>query len=85
MFARQAPGTGVQPHSDARNFILTAHLGLQVPTDPPGACWMRVAAERKRWEEGRVVVIDTTFEHETGVSCVRGVWGVGRTEGGTMA
>ncbi len=68
MFARQAAGTGVQPHSDARNFILTAHLGLQVPKDPPGACWMRVAEERRGWEENKVAVIDTTFEHETGVS-----------------
>jgi hypothetical protein len=58
----------VQSHSDARNFILTAHLGLQVPTEPPGACWMRVADERRGWEENKVVVIDTTFEHETGVS-----------------
>jgi hypothetical protein len=30
-FARQAPGSGVQPHTDGRNFILTSHLGLQVP------------------------------------------------------
>ena len=30
-FARQAPGSGVQPHSDGRNFILTSHLGLKVP------------------------------------------------------
>lgn len=78
MFARQAPQTGVQPHSDARNFILTAHLGLKVPTDPPGACWMRVAEETRGWEEGKVVVIDTTFEHETGVSfgLERGGWWV---------
>lgn len=27
MFAKQAPNTGVAPHSDARNFILTLHLG----------------------------------------------------------
>ena len=31
-FARQAPHSGVQPHSDGRNFILTSHLGLEVPT-----------------------------------------------------
>lgn len=66
MFARQAAGTGVQPHSDGRNFILTAHLGLQIPSQPKGACWMRVAEERKEWEENKVLVIDTTFEHETG-------------------
>ncbi|CAM9184546.1 unnamed protein product, partial [Phaeothamnion confervicola] len=27
IFARQLPGTGVAPHSDGRNFILTLHLG----------------------------------------------------------
>ena len=30
-FARQAPGSGVAPHSDGRNFILTSHLGLKIP------------------------------------------------------
>lgn len=63
MFARQAAGTGVAPHSDARNFILTMHLGLQVPKS---GCWMRVGEEKKSWEEGKALVIDTTFEHETG-------------------
>jgi len=56
MFARQAPGTGVQPHSDGRNFILTLHLGLQVPKEE-GLCWMRVAEERRGWEEGKAVVM----------------------------
>lgn len=27
MFARQVPGSGVSPHTDGRNFILTTHLG----------------------------------------------------------
>lgn len=30
-FARQSPGSGVAPHSDGRNFILTSHLGLKIP------------------------------------------------------
>jgi aspartyl/asparaginyl beta-hydroxylase (cupin superfamily) len=30
-FARQTPGSGVAPHTDGRNFILTSHLGLKVP------------------------------------------------------
>ena len=30
-FARQGPGSGVNPHSDGRNFILTSHLGLSIP------------------------------------------------------
>eukprot|EP00978_Attheya_sp_CCMP212_P029799 scaffold107168_cov45-Attheya_sp.AAC.1 len=30
-FARQAPQSGVQAHTDGRNFILTSHLGLKIP------------------------------------------------------
>lgn len=30
-FARQTPGSGVAPHTDGRNFILTSHLGLKIP------------------------------------------------------
>lgn len=32
-FARQAPKTGIKPHTDNTNFILTAHLALDVPKD----------------------------------------------------
>lgn len=38
-FAKQAPKTGIAPHSDGCNFILTAHLGLDVPE---GKCWIKV-------------------------------------------
>jgi hypothetical protein len=30
-FARQTSGSGVAPHSDGRNFILTSYLGLKIP------------------------------------------------------
>ena len=49
----------------ARNFILTAHLGLQVPAEDKGECWMRVGGRRKRWAMGELNVIDTSYEHET--------------------
>jgi aspartate beta-hydroxylase len=65
MFARQAPHSRVAQHSDGRNFVLTAHLGLQVPPPEDGECWMTVAGERRTWEEGKCVVIDTSFAHET--------------------
>jgi len=61
-FARQAPGSGVQPHSDGRNFILTSHLGLKIPKD----CWIEVGGERKGWEEGKLTTLDTSFTHSTG-------------------
>lgn len=61
-FARQAPGSGVQPHTDGRNFILTSHLGLKIPKD----CWIEVGTERRGWEEGKLTTLDTSFTHSTG-------------------
>ena len=61
-FARQSPGSGVQPHSDGRNFILTSHLGLKIPE----GCWIEVGGERKGWEEGKLTTLDTSFTHSTG-------------------
>jgi hypothetical protein len=37
-FARQAPGSGIKPHTDNCNFVMTAHLGLDVPA---GNCWIK--------------------------------------------
>lgn len=61
-FARQAAGSGVQPHSDGRNFILTSHLGLKVPE----SCWIQVGDQRRGWEEGKLTTLDTSFSHSTG-------------------
>jgi aspartate beta-hydroxylase len=61
-FARQAAGSGVQPHSDGRNFILTSHLGLKIPK----GCWIKVGDEEETWENGKLITIDTSFEHSTG-------------------
>jgi aspartate beta-hydroxylase len=63
MFAKQAPGTGVAPHSDGRNFILTAHLGISVPKE---GCWMSVAGDKRPWQQDKVVILDTSFTHSTG-------------------
>jgi Aspartyl/Asparaginyl beta-hydroxylase len=63
MFAKQLPKSGVQAHSDGRNFILTAHLGLSVP---PQGCWMSVAGEKRQWAQDKVIILDTSFTHETG-------------------
>lgn len=60
-FARQKGGSGVKPHSDGRNFILTSHLGLKVPD----GCWIQVGNERKSWEEQKLLTLDTSFTHST--------------------
>lgn len=59
--ARQVPGTGVQPHSDGRNFFLTAHFGLSVPPD----CAITVGGEERPWKEDDCIVLDTSFMHST--------------------
>ena len=61
-FARQSPQTGVKSHSDGRNFILTAHLGLQVPE----GVWVKVGGETRCWNEGKLAIMDTSFSHSTG-------------------
>ena len=69
MFARQQPGSGVQPHTDGRNFILTCHLGVRVPTSPDSQgnqCWIKVGSERRVWKNNKTLIFDTSFTHETG-------------------
>jgi len=61
-FARQAPGSGIKPHSDFNNFILTAHLGLDVPE---GQCWIQVGDHKRGWLNGVGMVFDTSFVHQT--------------------
>jgi len=65
-FARQAPQTGIAAHSDGCNFIMTAHLALDVPmapTDTPA--WIEVGGERREWLNGKMLVFDTSYTHST--------------------
>lgn len=64
MFAKQKPNSGVQPHSDGRNFILTGHLGLKVP-QAHELCWIKVGEEKRSWKANKLLVFDTSFTHET--------------------
>lgn len=64
-FAKQAAKTGIQSHSDGCNFILTAHLGLDVPE---GKCWIKVGDEKREWKNGKAMAFDTHYYHETGES-----------------
>jgi hypothetical protein len=61
-FARQAPGTGIKPHTDFTNFILTSHIGLDIPENE---CWMQVGEEKYFWKNGEAVIADTSFFHST--------------------
>ncbi len=60
LFSVLTPGSHILPHTGMTNSRLVAHLALVIP---PG-CAIRVGAETREWEEGRVLVFDDTHEHE---------------------
>lgn len=59
-FSLLRPGAHIPPHHGMLNSRLICHLPLIVP---PGG-WLRVGAETRAWEEGRVVIFDDSIEHE---------------------
>lgn len=61
-FARQSPNTGIKLHTDDCNFILTMHLGLEVPAEQS---WIEVGGERRYWEQDKAIIFDTSFYHRT--------------------
>lgn len=61
-FARQAPNTGIKLHTDDCNFIMTVHLGLSVP---PQQSWIEVGGQRRYWRDGKALVFNTSFYHQT--------------------
>jgi hypothetical protein len=61
-FARQGAGSGIAPHTDKNNFIITCHIALDVPE---GECWLKVGKDKYFWKNGEGVVFDTSIEHST--------------------
>ena len=62
-FARQAPRTGCKLHSDNRNWVLAAHIGVRMA--PGGRCHIDVGSARHVWDEGGALVMDGSFMHQT--------------------
>ena len=63
MFSILAPGKHIPPHRGPYSGVLRLHLGLIVPR-PRERCWIRVADERRHWDEGKALIFDGTFIHE---------------------
>lgn len=61
-FAKQGPNSGLLPHSDKNNFIITCHLGLDVPE---GDCFIQVGNEKFYWKNGKTCIFDTSIFHST--------------------
>jgi aspartate beta-hydroxylase len=54
------PGAHITAHCGPSNVSLTLHLGLSVPPETE----IRVGDETRRWQEGKCLVLDDSFEHE---------------------
>ncbi len=53
-------GTKLYPHRGEMEGVLRCHLALVVP---PGDQGLRIGNETRRWQAGRCLVFDDTFEH----------------------
>ena len=60
LFSLLKPGTHIFPHTGMLNTRLICHLPLIVPD----GCRFRVGNEVRRWEEGKLLIFDDSFEHE---------------------
>ena len=59
--SKMSPRTHVTAHQAHSNLRVRCHLAISIPQ---GDCAIRVGDEVRRWEEGKCMVFDDTFEHE---------------------
>lgn len=59
-FSAIQPGSHISPHTGPSNDRLRVHLSL-VHT---GGARIRVGTEWRSWEEGKVIILDSSWEHE---------------------
>lgn len=60
-YFKLVPGTKLKPHTGPVNFHLYCHLGLVVPKGPR----LRVGRGKpRRWQEGKALCFDDSFDHE---------------------
>ncbi|WP_328603297.1 aspartyl/asparaginyl beta-hydroxylase domain-containing protein [Amycolatopsis sp. NBC_00345] len=60
-FSTLLPGTGVPSHTDLWNFTINLHVAVDIPEK----CGIRVVDETREWEEGKCLLFDYSFEHES--------------------
>lgn len=59
-FLRLMPNSSIIAHTGPHNGRLTIHLGLKIPDDS----YIEVAGQRRRWEEGKALILDDSFVHQ---------------------
>lgn len=62
-FSILAPGYHIPAHTGVTKGIVRAHLGLMIPKERE-KCRIRVADQIRAWEQGKVLVLDDTYDHE---------------------
>jgi len=62
-FSILMPHQHIVPHRGPYKGVLRVHLGLKIP-QPTSQCAIRVGNETVHWEEGRVVFLDDSMDHE---------------------
>lgn len=63
-FASLQPNSNIKPHSDFTNFVLTSHLGLDIPYSGENKCRLRIGDTTRQWINGEVMVFDTSLMHD---------------------
>ena len=63
MFSVLAPHSRIGSHRGVYNGVLRYHLALIVPSRPE-QCGIHIGGETRRWEEGKSLVFDDTYEHD---------------------
>lgn len=64
MISVHEPGAHLERHRGVTKGMLTVHLPLVVPRDAD-RCRIEIDGEVHVWREGRLLVFDDTYEHET--------------------
>lgn len=63
-FASMKPNTDIKPHTDFTNFVLTSHLGLEIPENGNNKCRLTIGDETRQWINGEIMLFDTSILHE---------------------
>ncbi|GMI01283.1 hypothetical protein TrLO_g1110 [Triparma laevis f. longispina] len=58
--------SSIEAHCAAMNLRLRIHLPLIVPVEDVATnkCGIKVASQKRKWEEGKCIVLDDSYQHE---------------------
>eukprot|EP01038_Epipyxis_sp_PR26KG_P005860 gene5860-8084_t len=66
LFSKLGPGTKLSSHTgwaDLANYVLRAHICLDIPTDPENCCGLLVDGEVQYHAPGKIIVFDDSKPH----------------------